>query len=77
MQLPIQARPVTRKLSISKLMQSILVQDQSLRCSTEREVCVGSLACCPGLKCMTLLGDDYGTCYRPGVVYIPEEPSEK
>jgi hypothetical protein len=64
MKLPIQTQPVTRKVSIAKILDSMLVQPLSLSCSQKGEMCGGfaGTKCCSGGKCQFLPGADYGYC---------------
>lgn len=76
MKLPIQAQPVTRKVSTAKILDSMLVEPLSLRCATEGEVCGGFSdgSCCSGLKCAISPGADYGYCKNPFTTH-PSYPS--
>jgi hypothetical protein len=64
MKLPIQAQPVTRKVSTATILDSMLVQPLSLLCSKKGEICGGFAGpqCCSGGKCQFLPGGDYGYC---------------
>jgi hypothetical protein len=63
MKLPIQAQPVTRKVSTATILDSMLVQPLSLSCSKKGEMCGGfaGTKCCSG-DCKYLPGADYGHC---------------
>jgi hypothetical protein len=64
MKLPVQAQPVVRKVSIAKILNSMLVQSLFLPCAKKGEMCGGfaGTKCCSGGKCQFLPGADYGYC---------------
>jgi hypothetical protein len=75
MKLPIQAQPVTRKVSTAKIFGSMLLQPLSLLCSKEGGMCGGISdgSCCPGLDCAIKPGASYGHCinYLSPPIMIP------
>jgi hypothetical protein len=68
MKLPIQAKPVLKKVSTAKLLDSMLVQPLYRSCSEMGDLCLNDSSCCNGLKCSS------GLCKREKVSNIPNHP---
>jgi hypothetical protein len=63
MKIPIQARPIVRKVSTAKILASMLVQSLSTSCSKKGEMCGGFGAeCCSGLSCRFSGFSPFGRC---------------